>query len=106
MTTLHDFGGVLGRPWGTFFWALTVSWSRLLARGVKWPYCKSSSSFKVTALCVPAWVLGEGKLNFCGSSQVTSMLISEWVKCGRKHDGCQVDMHPKASNAALGVVLM
>ena len=30
MTTLHDFGGVLGWPLDTFFWALTVSWSRLL----------------------------------------------------------------------------
>ena len=25
MTTLHDFGGVLGRPLDTFFWALTIS---------------------------------------------------------------------------------
>ena len=32
MTTLHDFGGVLGRPLDTFFWALTIPWSRLLAR--------------------------------------------------------------------------
>jgi hypothetical protein len=32
VTTLHDFGGVLGRPLETFFWALTISWSRLLAR--------------------------------------------------------------------------
>jgi hypothetical protein len=32
VTTLHDFGGVLGRPLDTFFWALTISWSRLLAR--------------------------------------------------------------------------
>ena len=32
MTTLHEFGGVLGRPLDTFFWALTVSWSQLLAR--------------------------------------------------------------------------
>ena len=30
--TLHDFGGVLGWPSDTFFWALTMSWSRLLAR--------------------------------------------------------------------------
>jgi hypothetical protein len=29
---LHDdCGGVLGRPLDTFFWALTISWSRLLA---------------------------------------------------------------------------
>ena len=29
VTTLHDFGGVSGRPLGTFVWALTISWSRL-----------------------------------------------------------------------------
>ena len=32
MTTLHDFEGVLGWPLDTFFWAPTMSWSRLLAR--------------------------------------------------------------------------
>ena len=32
MTTQHDFGGVLGRPLDNFFWALSISWSRLLAR--------------------------------------------------------------------------
>ena len=31
VTTLHDFGGVLGWPSDAFFWALTISWSRLLA---------------------------------------------------------------------------
>ena len=31
MTTLHDFGSVLGQPLDTFFWALIISWSRLLA---------------------------------------------------------------------------
>ena len=31
VTTLHDFGGVWGRPLDTIFWALTSSWSRLLA---------------------------------------------------------------------------
>ena len=30
-TTLRDFWGVLGQPLDTFFWALTISWSRLLA---------------------------------------------------------------------------
>ena len=30
--TLHDFGGVLGRPLDTFFWVLTISLSHLLAR--------------------------------------------------------------------------
>ena len=28
VTTLHDFGGVSGRILGTFFWALTMSWSQ------------------------------------------------------------------------------
>jgi hypothetical protein len=32
VTTLDEFGGVLGRPLDTFFWALTISWSQLLAR--------------------------------------------------------------------------
>jgi hypothetical protein len=32
VTTLRDFGGDLGRPFDTFFWALTLSWSHLLAR--------------------------------------------------------------------------
>ena len=31
MSILHDFGGVFGRPLDTFYWALTSSWSRLLA---------------------------------------------------------------------------
>ena len=30
VTTLHDFGGVLGRPLDTFYWTLTISWSQLL----------------------------------------------------------------------------
>jgi hypothetical protein len=30
-TTPHDFGSVLGQPLDTFFWALTISWSRLVA---------------------------------------------------------------------------
>ena len=31
VTTLHDLGGVLGRLSDPLFWALTISWSRLLA---------------------------------------------------------------------------
>jgi len=33
--TLHDSGGALRRPWDTFFWVLTISWSWLLALGVR-----------------------------------------------------------------------
>ena len=31
VTTLDDFGGMLGQPLDTFFWAFTIWWSRLLA---------------------------------------------------------------------------
>ena len=37
VTTLHDFGSVLGRPLDIFFRALTISWSRLLARVLSGP---------------------------------------------------------------------
>jgi hypothetical protein len=42
MTTLHDFGGVLGWPLDTFFWALTIPWSRLLACVRSGPYLWST----------------------------------------------------------------
>ena len=29
---IHEFGSVLGRPLDIFFWAHTISWSRLFAR--------------------------------------------------------------------------
>jgi hypothetical protein len=38
VTTPHEFGSALRRPWHTFFWALTVSCSRLLARVWSDPY--------------------------------------------------------------------
>jgi hypothetical protein len=31
VTTLHGFGGDSGQPLDTFFWALTISWSHVLA---------------------------------------------------------------------------
>ena len=31
VSTLHGFGGALGHPLNTFFWVLTIPWSRLLA---------------------------------------------------------------------------
>ena len=34
VTTLHDFGGMMGWPYDTSFWAITISWSRLLHREV------------------------------------------------------------------------
>ena len=44
--TLHDFGGVLGRPLDTSFWALTVSWSQLLACVWSGPYMMLNSLSK------------------------------------------------------------
>ena len=40
VTTLHEFGGVVGRPLDTFFWALTISRSWLLARVWRGPNIK------------------------------------------------------------------
>ena len=37
MTTLHDFGGVLGWPLDTFFWALTNFVVTALGSCVEWP---------------------------------------------------------------------
>jgi hypothetical protein len=43
VTTLHDFGGALEQPFDTFFWALTVSWTRLLAHGWSVPKLVATS---------------------------------------------------------------
>ena len=37
MTTLHDFGGVLGRHLDTFSWALTICMVTGIGSCVKWP---------------------------------------------------------------------
>ena len=37
MTTLHDFGGVLGRPWDTFFLGSHNFTVTALGSCVKWP---------------------------------------------------------------------
>jgi hypothetical protein len=56
VATLYDFGGVLGRPLDTFFWALNISRSRLLARVWSGPKCmvcgfpKSSTSIYVAKI--------------------------------------------------------
>ena len=58
---LHDFGGALGRPLDTFFWALTISWSQLSVSCVKWPlshlYCFAISicSYVGSSLKVFHW---------------------------------------------------
>ena len=50
VTTLHDLRGVLGWPLDAFFWAPTISWSRLLAlvwSGPKLQPMGSFSSFQI-----------------------------------------------------------
>ena len=49
VTTLHDFGGVVGWPLDTFFWALTISWSHLLARVWSGPNIRATSLTKLKA---------------------------------------------------------
>ena len=46
VTTLHDFGGVLRQPLDTFFGALTISWSRLLAYVQSGPYVVTIINFE------------------------------------------------------------
>ena len=56
VTTLHDFGSVLGRHLDTFFWALTISWSRLLAH--VWSGPKHACMVICKAVGLPAtWLL-------------------------------------------------
>ena len=50
VTTLHDFGGVLGWPLDTFFWALTISWSWLLARVWRWPLMVAEFTLSIDSL--------------------------------------------------------
>ena len=53
MTTLHDFGGVLGRPLDTFLWHPTISWSRLLARVWSGPTPTNYYPPKIARLTMP-----------------------------------------------------
>jgi hypothetical protein len=49
VTTLHDFKGVLGQPLDTFFWALTMSWSQLLACVWSGPKPRKPKARKLTS---------------------------------------------------------
>ena len=65
VTTLHDFGGVVGRPLDTFFWALTISWSRQLARVWSGPSAVHMSGDQ--PLCLAEWMK---LLILCGTSSL------------------------------------
>ena len=53
VTTLHDFGGVLGQPLDTSFWALTTLWSRFLGSCMKWPWLERELSHTSVPLIHP-----------------------------------------------------
>ena len=68
VTSLHDLGGVLGRPLDTLFWALTILWSRLLA-------CVWSSLHQGINLKDCLYFIGKGNLEFSLSKwRVTSKI--------------------------------
>ena len=62
--TLHDSGGVLGRPWDTFFWALTISSS--------WLVCEVALNPVHMYGC--PWVVAENIF--------LSILLISWIKLG------------------------
>jgi hypothetical protein len=69
VTTLHDVGGMLGRPLDTFFWALTISWSRLLAR--VWSDPQNHAKIK-PILCLIINVVWPAKATFSGGARPSS----------------------------------
>ena len=67
VTTLHEFGGVLGRPLDTFFWALTTVMA--LGSCVKWPLIRHLKNLPISV-----WE------DFCGIiSQDPSVSKSNWL---------------------------
>jgi hypothetical protein len=82
VTTLHDVGGVLGRPLHAFFWALTISWPRLLAHVWSGPLVPKKGPGRAGPLPrqLPnaLWTLGIGNYDlepsrcFLGTSNILS----------------------------------
>ena len=56
VTTLHDFKDVVGQPLDTFFGALTISWSRLLARVWSGPKVRVISCLHILLILFYCWV--------------------------------------------------
>ena len=102
-TLLHDCGGVLGRPLDTFFWALTISWSRLLARVWSDPETHSVPQHRHTSDCLTD-MLSSLRRKLCrsqssSSSSSSSFYANTWTsltrpdfdwKCTRKHGDFKV----------------
>ena len=72
MTTLHDFGGVLGRPLDTFFRAFTTSWSQLLTRVWSGPWYKW-------------WMIPEGINNKRWRRMFPRILDTQWLPWTENH---------------------
>jgi len=83
VTTLHAFGGVLGWPSDTFFWALTNSWTRLLARLWSGPKVANSlvKQFSVFAVLgmIKAWVHFWHIERVKWALYVPSCTLSKWM---------------------------
>ena len=69
VTSLHDLGGVLGRPLDTLFWAVTILWSRLLA-------CVWSSLQQGINLKGCLYFIGKGNLEFSLSKWRVTLKIA------------------------------
>ena len=118
--TPHDFGGVLGRPLGTFFWALTNFTVTALGLCVKWPLFWALTNYTVTTLgscvkwplfwaltnfmgmdfgsCVKwplFWALTNFTVRALGSCVKWSYLGSNWKKGGQPPDKAPPNVRPK-----------
>ena len=86
VTTLHGFGGVLGRPLDTLFWALTISWKRLLARvwsGPKEVLQLHTTNLKTSSSASNQWC--PWTACFCCAWYVDAKLLGQylfhWISC-------------------------
>jgi hypothetical protein len=90
VTTLHDFGGESGRPLDTFFRALTISWSWLLARVWSGPVPKNlPRQWSRPSSCLSLSYIPQGPClttSMWCTSLMSSMLLltcplSHWARC-------------------------
>ena len=98
--TPHDFGGVLGRPLGTFFWALTNFTVTTLGSCVKWPLFWALTNFMGMDFgsCVKwplFWALTNFTVRALGSCVKWSYLGSNWKKGGQPPDKAPPNVRPK-----------
>jgi hypothetical protein len=103
VTTLHDFGGVLGRPLDTFFWALTISWSWLLAHVWSGPELHFSLTFLVytKAMC---WLRKYTNISYEWRSHfLQSSIFLRWPLYHNSH--LPYSQNPKTINQSKDLVV-